>query len=106
MCEVVCKLFRPIVVGGLCKKAYETRGSGDAGTRPVSVYSIPCQRPLFHENRIETPKSIKIQMPPAAVGLFDRRQKSGVPASQHSPSLLRTPHDGTERTDSGTNPEE
>ena len=48
-------------------------------------------------NRIETPNSIKIQMPPAAVGLFDRRQKSGVPASQHSPSLLRTPHAGTVR---------
>ena len=56
MCEVVCKLFRPIVVGGLCKKAYETRGSGDAGTRPVSVYSIPCQRPLFHEEPHRDPE--------------------------------------------------
>ena len=37
-CEVVCELSPSIVLGGLdrlCMWAYETRGSGEAGTRPA-----------------------------------------------------------------------
>ena len=46
MCEVVCKLFPPIVLGGLCMKAYETRGSGDAGTRlAYHVLRVPLSHP-------------------------------------------------------------
>lgn len=57
----------------------------------------PLSAPAFLRGTASRPRTASRSKCYPAVGLFDRRQKSGVPASQHSPSLLRTPHAGTVR---------
>lgn len=57
----------------------------------------PLSTPAFLRGTASRPRTASRSKCHPAVGLFDRRQKSGVPASQHSPSLLRTPHAGTVR---------